>query len=140
PRGAIQSAGGDVEGEYGNLVQASVPVGALDQLASDPSVRYVRRPIHGVPDAVAGEGVAASGAAVWQAAGRTGAGAKIAVIDFGFTNYQARQASGDLPANLIAKDLCGGQFNAAGGEHGVAVVEIVYEMAPAAQLYLICVD
>jgi hypothetical protein len=139
-RGAIQNAGGNVEGEYGNLVQASVPIAVLDELSNDPSVRYVRRPLHGFPDAIASEGVAASGAGTWQAGGRTGAGAKIAVIDFGFTNYQARQASGDLPGNLITKDQCGGNLNAAGGEHGVAVAEIVYEMAPGAQLYLICVD
>jgi subtilisin family serine protease len=139
-RAAIQSAGGDVQAEYQNLVQASVPVASLGRIANDSSVGYVRRPLHGFPDAVSGEGVAASGASTWQTAGLTGSGAKIAVIDFGFTGYQARQASGDLPANLIAKDLCGGAFNVSGGEHGTAVGEVVYEMAPGAQLYLICVD
>lgn len=139
-RDAIQNAGGTIQGEYQDLVQALVPVTSLEQIASDSDVSYVSRPAHGVPDAVTGEGVAASGASVWQAAGLTGGGVKVAVIDFGFTNYQARITSGDLPANPITKDQCGGNFNAAGGEHGVAVAEIVYEMAPAAQLYLICVD
>ena len=139
-RDAVKGAGGTIQGEYEDLVQALVPVTALEKIANDPDVSYVSRPMHGVPDAVAGEGVAASGASVWQAAGLTGGGAKIGVIDFGFTNYQARIASGDLPANLVTKDQCGGFFNAAGGEHGTAVGEIVFEMAPSAQLYLICVD
>jgi hypothetical protein len=139
-RDAIKGAGGDIQGEYEDLVQALVPVTSLEQIANDSDVSYVSRPAHGVPDAVTGEGVAASGASVWQAGGLSGGGVKVAVIDFGFTNYQARIASGDLPANVITKDQCGGLFNAAGGEHGVAVAEIVYEMAPSAQLYLICVD
>jgi hypothetical protein len=137
---AIKNVGGDIQGQYQGLVQALVPASALDQIASDPSVSYVRPPMHGVPDAVVGEGVAASGASIWQTAGLSGGGAKIGVIDFGFTGYQTRQAGGDLPNNLITKDLCQGSFNASGGEHGTAVGEIVYEMAPSAQLYLICVN
>jgi len=140
PRAAIRRVGGTIEAEYQDEIQASVPIAGLEQIASNPDVRYVERPIHGVPDAVAGEGVGPSGAAAWQAAGLTGAGVKVAVIDFGFTDYQARQAAGDLPNNLVTVDMCGGLFNASGGEHGTAVAEIVYEMAPGVQLYLICVD
>jgi len=140
PRAAIRAVGGTIEAEYQDAVQASVPIAGLEQLASNPSVRYVERPTHGVPDAVAGEEVGASGAAVWQAAGRAGSGVKVAVIDFGFTGYQTRQAAGDLPNNLVPVDMCGGLLNAPGGEHGTAVAEIVYEMAPGVQLYLICVD
>src|SRR5262249_6625232 len=47
---------------------------------------------------------------------------------------------GDLPSNVITMDFCGGNFNASGAEHGTAVGEIVFEMAPSAQLYLICID
>src|SRR5262249_4292530 len=60
--------------------------------------------------------------------------------DGGFTGYRDRQASGDLPATLTTKDLCGGKLEGPDAEHGTGVAEIVYKMAPAAQLFLICVD
>lgn len=138
-RAAVRTAGGTVEAEYANLLQVLVPPANLEVLANDPAVAYVRTPALATREAVAGEGVSASGASAWQAAGVTGTGVKVGVIDFGFTNYQARQASGDLPATLTVVDFCNGQV-ATGGEHGTAVAEIVYEMAPGAQLYLLCIN
>src|SRR6185295_16204940 len=112
----------------------------LEALAADPAVAYVREPARPSPEAVTGEGVAASGASVWQTAGFTGQGVKVGVIDTGFTGYQARQAAGDLPATLTVVDNCNGQVNATGREHGAAVAEVVYEMAPGIQLFLLCAD
>jgi subtilisin family serine protease len=137
---AVRSVGGTVEAEYRDLVQALVAPVMLERLAADPAVAYVRQPAGRQQDAVTGEGVAASGAPFWQADSYTGQNVKVAVIDFGFTGYATRQAQGDLPASLTTQDFCGGQFNAAGGEHGTAVAEIVYEMAPSITLYLLCVD
>jgi subtilisin family serine protease len=102
------------------------------------TVRFVRPPDQLVEDQVPGEEVAASLASAWQAKGVTGNGVKIAVIDGGFAGYPDRQASGDLPANVTTMDFCDGQF-ATATTHGTAVAEIVYEMAPGASLYLICV-
>ena len=62
----------------------------------------------------------------------------MAVIDGGFKGLADRQASGDLPANVVTQDFCGGQLLGA-EDHGTAVAEIVHEMAPDAQLYLACV-
>lgn len=137
---AVRAVGGRVEAEYEDVVQALVPPSMLDALAASPAVAYVTQPSRAHPEAVAGEGVAASGASVWQAAGATGQGVKVGVIDAGFTGYQARQAQGDLPASLTAVDFCAGQVNAPGGEHGTAVAEVVYELAPGIQLYLLCAD
>src|SRR5262249_38427590 len=64
---------------------------------------------------------------------------KVAVLDAGFANYTQRQASGDLPMSLTTQNYCSGSFTSGDG-HGTAVAEIVYEMAPGAQLYLICED
>lgn len=61
---------------------------------------------------------------------------KVAIIDGGFAGYRDRQASGDLPASLITQNLCSGGFE--GDDHGTGVAEIVHEMAPSAQLYLVC--
>lgn len=91
-----------------------------------------------IEHAVAGESVAATLASAWHDEGFTGTGVKVAVIDGGFAGLADRQAGGDLPANAITQDHCGGKLTTA-SEHGTAVAEIVHEMAPGAQLYLVCI-
>ncbi len=139
-RAAARGAGGRVEAEYADLIQVRLPMSALEALARHPDVRYLRPPFEPVPVAVSGEGVGATNAAAWHGAGATGVGVKVGVVDLGFSGYAARQASGDLPAALIAHDLCGGGLATNGSDHGTAVAEIVHEMAPGAQLYLICIN
>jgi len=97
----------------------------------------VRPPARGQPDAVTGEEVQASLASALQAKGVTGQGTKVAIIDGSFAGLANRQASGDLPANVVTQDMCEGDFGKGEG-HGTAVAEIVHEMAPDAQLYLLC--
>jgi len=138
-RAAIAAVGELVDAEYADVVQAFVPVVAMERLADLPSVRRVSSPVVGVPDAVTDEGVGAANASAWQAAGWTGAEVKVGIIDIGFIGYTTRQASGDLPSNLITADFgCGGVATVT--DHGTAVAEIVHKMAPSAQLYLICVN
>ena len=138
-RAELAAANATLEGEYGNLAQIVIPVTALERLAASSAMRYVRPPFRHEALAVIGEGVMATGAATWHAAGVTGVGTKVAVIDLGFAGYPARQASGDLPAALTAVDMCSGQL--LGPEpHGTGVAEIVHEMAPAAELFLLCID
>jgi hypothetical protein len=92
-----------------------------------------------VVQSVAGEGVVGAGADAWHAAGITGAGVKVAVIDDGFAGLGSAQAAGEIPADVATADLCSGQFGTASA-HGTGVAEIVHEMAPAAELLLICMD
>jgi subtilisin family serine protease len=133
---AVSSVGGRVEATYADLVKAYVPVRMLGELAADPSVQYVRPPATAVP-AVVDQGVAETNAASWQADGFTGTGVKVGVIDLGFIGYPAAQGSGDLPGGLTTADFgCGGVQTFT--NHGTAVAEIVHDMAPDAQLYLIC--
>src|ERR1700674_324323 len=137
-RDAVQAVGGRVEAEYADLVQAFVPVSALRKLAELPVVAYVGQPSVPAADAVVDEGVAPTNASAWQGAGVSGAGVKVGIIDVGFIGYTAAQASGDLPASLTPADFgCGGV--ATTNVHGTAVAEIVYKMAPGAQLFLICI-
>ena len=135
---AARAAGGVTEHTAVGLVQALVPPSRLRALARDPRVELVRPAALAWPLGTDSEGVAASGAADLHTAGVTGTGIKIAVIDLGFAGYADRRAAGELPANLVTQDFCGGEFETT--DHGTAVAEIVHETAPAAQLYLICVD
>jgi len=142
--GAVSIAESFVERRYGNLVQALVPVAQLESLAAQPGVRRVRQPFRPVVAAIAGEEVGASGANAWQSAGFTGAGVKVAIIDLGFQDYTQRQASGDLPAtgpgSLVTQNFGCTPGLENGEVHGSAVAEIVHEMAPGAELHLICVQ
>jgi subtilisin family serine protease len=134
---AISAAGGVVGERFGPNLDARVPATALHRLAAAPAVNRVARPHLMDLFAVAGEGVAASGADAWHGGGLNGSGAKVAIIDGGFAGLAGAQANGDLPTNVVTRDECGGGFNTA-TNHGTGVAEIVHEMAPGAQLYLIC--
>ena len=138
-RASVQALGGRVERRYGNLVQAVLAPSDLYALTKSSAVEFVRTPFAHVEHAVNGEEVVASLATAWHAKGFTGKGVKVAVIDGGFQGLAERQAEGELPANVVSQDFCGGHF-ATATDHGTAVAEIVHEMAPDAQLYLVCVD
>jgi hypothetical protein len=138
-RDAVRAVGGRVDAEYADLVQAYVPVGRLDELATQPQVAQVRPPATAVTASVVDEGVAETNAPSWHADGFTGAGVKVGIIDLGFIGYPAAQVSGDLPGSVTTADFgCGGVQT--GTVHGTAVAEIVHKMAPDAQLYLICIS
>jgi hypothetical protein len=62
--------------------------------------------------------------------GVDGTGIKIGVLSNGVTSLAARQASGDLPATVT---VLAGQ--AGTGDEGTAMLELIYDMAPGAQLF-----
>jgi subtilisin family serine protease len=140
-REAVKRLGGRVEASWRNLVQAFMPTAALPELSRQQSVSFVRPPLKWADESITGEEVAASLANAWQAKNFTGKGVKVGIIDGGFGGYTDRVAAGDLPANVVPADFCGGKLATADAEvHGTAVAEIVHEMAPDAQLFLICFD
>jgi hypothetical protein len=61
--------------------------------------------------------------------GAMGAGVKVGVLSDGVDSRASLQASGDLPAVTVLPGQAGN------GDEGAAMLEIVYDMAPAAQLY-----
>jgi hypothetical protein len=136
---AVERAGGEVEGTYGGHVQALVPPDGLAPLAARADVAGIERPSTFHPAATTGEGIAFLGAQRAHAAGFDGAGTSIAIFDSTFAGYRARQASGDLPAHLLTRGFCASGFESGNG-HGTAVAEVVHELAPAAELHLVCIN
>jgi len=140
-----EQLGGVFEGSTGNLVQVLMPVSSLEELASHEEVRYVREPIRFLPLAVTSEGVGVSGVAPWRSAGLTGAGVKVAVVDKSFTGYPSALGT-ELPSTVVTRSFRSDQrlelpeSDGMTVRHGTAAAEIVYDMAPGAQLYLVAFE
>jgi hypothetical protein len=135
----VRAAGGTVVTRYQTLLDANVPAGALSRIAGATSVRSVHQQARPQPATVLDEAVATTGADSWLASGTGGSGVQVAIIDIGFDGWKAQQAAGELPASVTTVDYCEpGSFE--DQRHGTAVAEVVHDMAPAAQLYLVCVD
>jgi hypothetical protein len=163
----VENHGGTVDGRIpGALVEGLVPFDRLEELEAHPAVDYLRTPLRAnLPNAplddlaepvtiqgldqaslttLVGEQVAKTRADTWHAAGVTGRGVKVGIIDlWNGTVWDAARAAGEVPEP--AGVFC--RHNGANcdimqvtdelvGRHGPAVAEIIHEMAPDAQLYL----
>jgi hypothetical protein len=127
--------GGKLRYRWNRLHEVSIPAGKLASLARLlPAGTVVRPPYPHQALAVTGQGVALTGAGDMQALGKNGTGVKVGVIDLGFASLATAQSTGDLPSNLSIVDYTG--TGTGGIDHGTNVAEIVYEMAPGAQMYL----
>jgi hypothetical protein len=84
--------GGEIQGDYQGLLQALVPIDALEPLAARPDVQLIRDPWRAMeleaPEVVSAttEGLAASNASAWHSAGYDGTGVRVAVINGGFAD------------------------------------------------------
>ncbi len=153
----VVAAGGMITGQVpGSLVQARVPAESLEDLAAIAGVQAVRPPVDiNVVDAaplpragsVPGQPVGKTLADQWHAAGITGAGINVGIIDvFESTGWNAAVASGDVPnINLATQSFCLASGTACtifqgASRHGNAVAEIVHDMAPGANLFLVYVQ
>jgi subtilisin family serine protease len=146
----VTAAGGQVTkiSDDGSVLQAWLPPDALATVAMGEAVFYVRQPAYAIEveetavAAALSEGVAAAGAPVWHSTGLTGQGVKVAIIDIGFLGYPGL-LGGDLPAAVTAKTFVDfqndGYVNGV-NQHGTACAEIIHDMAPDAQLYLLQID
>lgn len=80
-------------------------------------------------------GLISEGADLIQSAGVTGTGVKVGVLSDGVDSLATLQASGDLPADVT---VLSGQ--AGSGDEGTALLEIIYDFAPGAQLFYATAD
>jgi hypothetical protein len=110
-------------------------------------VRPVRETVAAPSAAAGGSPAATTGADAWHAAGITGAGVRIGVIDFFDVNlYWDESVLGPRPvAGVTARCFergadCTGEFfdgfDETGENHGVAVVEMIRAMAPDAEILI----
>ncbi|MCO5189870.1 MAG: GEVED domain-containing protein [Anaerolineae bacterium] len=124
------------------FVEAWVELDQLETIAADPSIWLIRPARIAQPTdefiQVGGstsQGVSLMNADDWHALGLNGEGVKIALIDsYDSDAITDLQDSGDWPPNsqLTMVDVDGGGFGSSGSSHGMATLEIAYDMAPGA--------
>src|SRR5262249_25293064 len=126
------------------LVQGRLPLDRLDQVARLPFVKFIRLPDYGYANqqgsiGTQGDAVIRANLAP-QTLGVTGAGLRVGVISSGLRGLDQSIASGDLPPGGITSQSfrADGDINA--GAEGTALLEIVYDIAPGAQLFFANVD
>jgi len=140
---SLQAYGAEIIKSADNVMKARVPVNMLEVIANNvDGVSFIKFPDKALPLAVESEGVGLTGASSFHSAGHTGTGAKVAVIDVGFAGLSSATSNDELPSTVVKIDCTGTScvstdFSSETEDHGTAVAEIVYDMAPGAQLYLI---
>lgn len=71
----------------------------------------------------------------WHAAGFTGQGIKIGILDMGFNTYKSF-LGGELPENVTVRSfIAGAEIDNTSTEHGAACAEIIHDIAPDAELF-----
>jgi hypothetical protein len=133
----------DVAGVHGRValrqsgtetLRVQLPLTKLEDLAAVREVAFIARPEE--PQLAVGnktsEGDTTHRAAVLRAAfGVSGAGVKVGVLSDGIKSLAQSKATGDLgPVTVLP-----GQAGPADGDEGTAMLEIVHDIAPGAQLY-----
>jgi len=128
--------GGIIEAVSRHFMRAKIPVSSLRKIAQKVAgISYIRLPAKPLALTIS-EGVNLSGAPNYHHLGYQGQYVKVAIIDLGFIGLNAAQVKGELPNNVIIRDYTGGGIES-GTKHGTAVAEIVYDMAPLAEFYLV---
>ncbi|SVE26950.1 uncharacterized protein METZ01_LOCUS479804, partial [marine metagenome] len=117
------------------LFVPTTPPGANDPVTNPAGRRLSTvRPVESrQPLAVTSEGLAASGAPAWHSAGHTGAGTTVAILDVGFDGL-IDVAADELPADMVKMAFDKDGVLDALTDHGTQMAEIVYDVAPDADL------
>jgi hypothetical protein len=163
-RATIVALGGRVTGAVpGQLVQADMPIGQLTTLANSPGARFVQYPRRSgrvgessTGTGVVGDEIAYTHADSWQLAGYRGSGVKVGIVDYFDTNIWDPAEQGPKPTLTNGHSFCRDSVPLLGGLclngdirpieetgnglHGLAVAEVVKDMAPDAELYIATVN
>ena len=132
---SLAALGGRVLAQSKSLMRVAVPPSSLLAVSELPGVRFVRRPYRPHTQATFSEGGRHIKAYDNYYAGVRGQGVKVAVIDGGFKGAHPDDLPGDMPG-FRYYDHTGEGIYAGESVHGTACAEIIYDVAPEAELYL----
>jgi hypothetical protein len=120
----------EITNEKLGIIQAWIPYNKIDEVAQFPFVKRITPPSYGTPrvGSKTTEGDSILRADELRALGFDGSGVKVGVISDGIDNIAAAQGTNDLPASVTTQTFAGS------GDEGTAMLEIVYDLAPGAEL------
>ena len=137
-----------------SYISLFAPIGLLVEVADLDHVQFIEVEFPSMllqSSNIAAQGTKAAlthGAAAWHAAGYTGKGVKIGIIDKGYKNYADLERKGEVPPpvasgcfffRILPKPLgkcLPKKIHVQEEIHGTAVTEAVMDMAPEASIYL----
>ena len=134
----IETSGGTVVNQFPQYraIRARVPIDQMETIAAMPQVQFMKPADMMMTNSHTGSAVNVSEGDVAHKADQAresfevdGTGIKIGVLSDGVDSLADRQASGDVPANVT---ILSGQ--AGSGDEGTAMLEIVHDLAPGAEL------
>jgi hypothetical protein len=133
---AIESAGGSIVNSHSRFraVRATVPLDAVESIAARSEVTNIRAADRAITNKVdTSEGDVSHAADTARTTyGVDGTGVKIGVLSDSVDLLATLQASGDLPMTVT---VLSGQDGVPGSSEGTAMLEIVHDLAPGADLY-----
>ena len=129
-----------------DYIEAYIPVTLLAEASEQEGVISIRTitPAQPTQGTAVSQGASAHGATVWHDAGFKGENVKIGVIDVGFQGLSSQMGT-ELPASVEARCYTAlGVFtsslsdcdNLNSSDHGTAVSEAVFDIAPEASYYI----
>ena len=124
--------GAEVTSLFPHDIRARVPLGAIEDLAAIPEVIYIMPAATYMTNVTnISEGDATHGAALARSIfpSANGTGVRVGVLSDGVDSLAALQGTGDLPAVTVLPGQAGS------GNEGAAMLEIVHDLAPNAQLF-----
>jgi hypothetical protein len=115
-------------------ILANIPLKSLEALAVDPDVRHIAPAARAKTNvgALTSQGYISHKANQVIAKGPNGTGVKVGVLSDSAEAVASLIATGDLPAGTtVVQDILDGP----GSSEGTAMMEIIHDLAPGAQLY-----
>ena len=115
-------------------ILATVPLTSLEALAADPSVHHIAPAARAITNvgALTSQGYISHKANRVVAMGPNGTGVKVGVLSDSVDALATLIGTGDLPAGTT---VVPGQSGNPGSSEGTAMMEIVHDLAPGAQLF-----
>jgi hypothetical protein len=137
----MRALGAEIWATFDTTIWAGLAPASIDQLAASANLHYltVQEELAPVQAAAAGSGensIRATRVQALHKSGVRGRGVKIGIIDFGYKGYRRLQDAGAVPTPKMTASFPQSQTFEGNTEHGTACAEIIYAMAPEADLYL----
>lgn len=122
-------------------VQLEIPVDKIQELITSPFVKKIKFPVFASQDLIKSQGIKPIHSDFVNQQGVTGKKIKVAVIDFAFDTKNPEIFNNKVEEKSFRHDFGNGLYPVDTGKpetnHGTAVAEIITDVAPDAELYLL---